>query len=103
MIVPMPEPAQQPAQANDNEQYRPGKTPDTPCYNPEFDEERHGADSDEYNRNRHWLHLLRLIKTGRGGRIRTRDRPFWRRLLYQLSYTPVNLLYLWPRTRDHPD
>ena len=26
---------------------------------------------------------------GRGERIRTPDRPFWRRLLYQLSYTPI--------------
>ena len=30
-------------------------------------------------------------KTGRGGRIRTRDRRFWRPLLYQLSYTPALL------------
>jgi hypothetical protein len=34
--------------------------------------------------------LLDAIKpNGRSGRIRTRDRWFWRPLLYQLSYTPI--------------
>ena len=30
-----------------------------------------------------------IKKNGRSGRIRTRDRWFWRPLLYQLSYTPI--------------
>ena len=37
-------------------------------------------------------------KTGRGGRTRTRDRRFWRPLLYQLSYTPA-LVYQVPLVR----
>ena len=31
------------------------------------------------------------IKNGRGGKTRTRDTWFWRPVLYQLSYTPVNV------------
>src|SRR4030042_6516508 len=34
--------------------------------------------------------LYRLWKTGRGGRIRTRDLRFWRPLLFHLSYTPTS-------------
>ena len=32
-------------------------------------------------------------KNGRSGRIRTRDRWFWRPLLYQLSYTPIRIKF----------
>lgn|SRR5579884_1090046 len=34
------------------------------------------------------LNRRRFRLSGRGSRIRTRDIPFWRRTLYQLSYAP---------------
>ena len=35
-----------------------------------------------------------LIFLGRGSKIRTHDPRFWRPMLYQLSYTPVNYCVL---------
>ena len=35
------------------------------------------------------------ISDGRGRRIRTRDPRFWRPVLYQLSYTPVQQVILY--------
>ena len=37
---------------------------------------------------------------GRGGKIRTRDLRFWRPPLYQLSYTPTQLLAVVGRNRN---
>ena len=45
----------------------------------------------EVSCNGHVHPRLRVVLR-RGGRTRTRNLPLWRRLLSQLSYTPIKLL-----------
>ena len=45
------------------------------------------------------LKKWRHSKNGRGGKSRTRNRWFWKPVLYQLSYTPVSAPSHWASTK----